>query len=233
MGIAVNDKCLNLFMSDPWLSIPLADYEGHMGADNVRQLSALSDLFKRTLDVCLPDSVAVLGIAGGNGLEHVRATTVERVIGIDINPQYLDAVRRRFVAHPTLELHCVDVARDELHLDPVSLVHAALFFEHAGLGRALSNAVSLVAPGGHLSVVLQLPEREQQNVSATSYPSMQTLAGSFALIDVSRFRALTEQLGLRLLTEELRPLGTGKTLWLGIFGAPVPSGPGWVRRAQV
>jgi hypothetical protein len=34
-------------MSDPWLSIPLADYEGHMGADNVQQLSALSDLFKR------------------------------------------------------------------------------------------------------------------------------------------------------------------------------------------
>jgi hypothetical protein len=31
-----------------------------MGADNVQQLSALSGLFKRSLDVCLPDSVAIL-----------------------------------------------------------------------------------------------------------------------------------------------------------------------------
>ena len=64
-------------MSDPWLSIPLADYEGHMGADNVQQLSALSGLFKRALDVCLPDSVAILGIAGGNGLEHVNPATIK------------------------------------------------------------------------------------------------------------------------------------------------------------
>jgi len=71
-------------MSDPWLSIPLADYEGHMGADNVQQLSALSGLFKRALDVCLPDSVAILGIAGGNGLEHTNPATIKRIVGFDI-----------------------------------------------------------------------------------------------------------------------------------------------------
>jgi hypothetical protein len=68
-----------------------------------------------------------------------------------------------------------------------------------------------------LSVVLQLPDREQQNVTPTSYPSMQTLAGSFSLVDVSRLRALLEHRGFRLLNEELRPLPTGKMLWLGIF----------------
>ena len=98
-------------MSDPWLSIPLADYEGHMGADNVQQLSALSGLFKRALDVCLPDSVAILGIAGGNGLEHANPATIKRIVGFDINPGYLDEVRRRFVTHPNLELHCVDLSR--------------------------------------------------------------------------------------------------------------------------
>jgi len=101
----------------------------------------------------------------------------------------------------------------------VALVHAALFFEHAGLGRALDNALSLVARGGTLSVVLQLPEREQQNVTTTSYPSMQTLVGSFSLVDVSRFRALLEKQGFRMLNEELRPLPTGKTLWLGLFSS--------------
>ena len=58
-------------MANPWLSIPLQDYEGHMGRDNAQQLSVLSELFKRALDICTPDSVAVLGIAGGNGLEHL------------------------------------------------------------------------------------------------------------------------------------------------------------------
>ena len=204
-------------MSDPWLSIPLADYEGHMGADNVQQLSALSDLFKRALDVCLPDSVAILGIAGGNGLEHANPATIKRIVGVDINPGYLDEVRRRFGTHPSLELHCVDLSKDELRVAPVALVHGALFFEHAGVGRALDNALSMVSRGGTLSVVLQLPDREQQNVTPTSYPSMQTLAGSFAFVDVSHLRALVEHQGFRLLSEELRPLPTGKMLWLGIF----------------
>jgi hypothetical protein len=87
------------------------------------------------------------------------------------------------------------------------------------LGRALDNALSLVTRGGKLSVVLQLPEREQQNVTTTSYPSMQTLVASFSLVDVSRFRALLEKQGFRLLNEELRPLPTEKTLWLGIFSS--------------
>ncbi len=204
-------------MSDPWLSIPLADYEGHMRADNVQQLSALSGLFKRALDVCLPDSVAILGIAGGNGLEHANPATIKRIVGIDINPGYLDEVRRRFVSHPNLELHRVDLSQDEPRVAPVALVHAALFFEHAGLGRALSNALSLVARGGTLSVVLQLPERDQHNVTPTSYPSMQTLAESFSFVDVAHLRALLEDQGFRLLNDELRPLPTGKTLWLGIF----------------
>jgi hypothetical protein len=88
-------------MSDPWLSIPRADYESHMGADNVQQLGALSELFKRTLDVCLPDSVAILGIAGGNGLEHANPASIARIVGLDINPGYLEDVRRRFVTYPS------------------------------------------------------------------------------------------------------------------------------------
>ena len=69
----------------------------------------------------------------------------------------------------------------------VDLVHAALFFEHAGLGRALDNAVSLVALDGKLSVVLQLPEGEQQRVTPTPYASMQTLGEGFSLIDPRTF----------------------------------------------
>src|SRR5262249_35714398 len=155
---------------------PLADYEGHM--DAVQQLSALSDLFARALDLCRPPSVAILGIAGGNGLEHLDPAVTTRIVGIDINREYLDEVQRRFGSRTLLELHCVDLSAEEDQLlaasvEPVALVHAALFFEHAGAGRALDNAIVLVSWGGHLSVVLQLPQHDQAAVSATPYPSLQ------------------------------------------------------------
>jgi len=206
-------------MNNPWLSIPLQDYEGHMGRDNAQQLSVLSELFKRALDICVPDSVAVLGIAGGNGLEHVNHATVRRIVGVDINARYLDEVRRRFGTHPNLELHCVDLSEGALRIPPVALVHAALVFEHTGLGGALDNALSLVAPEGRLSVVLQLPDHQQQNVTATAYASMQTLAESFSLVDASHFRGVLEKRGFRLVQEELRPLPTGKALSLGVFAS--------------
>jgi hypothetical protein len=47
-GISV---AYNQRMSNPWLAIALEDYEGHMGSDNVRQLAALSDLFKCALEL--------------------------------------------------------------------------------------------------------------------------------------------------------------------------------------
>jgi hypothetical protein len=92
-------------VSNPWLSIPLTDYEGHMGSAVVQQLSALSELFKQVVERCRPTSVAILGVAGGNGLEHLSATSVRRVVGVDINSQYLDETRRRFGGRAALELH--------------------------------------------------------------------------------------------------------------------------------
>ncbi len=206
-------------MANPWLSIPLQDYESHMGRDNAQQLSVLSELFKRALDICVPDSVAVLGIAGGNGLEHVNHATIRRVVGFDINARYLDEVGRRFGTYPNLELHCVDLSEGELGIPPAALVHAALFFEHTGLGGALDNALSLVAPEDRLSVVLQLPDHQQQNVTPTAYASMQTLAEGFSLVDTSHFRGVLEKRGFRLVQEEFRPLPTGKALWLGVFAS--------------
>lgn len=184
------------------------------------QLQALSELFARTLDICRPDSVAVLGVAGGNGLERIDRAAVDRIVGVDINAHYLDEVRRRFGQQSNLELHCIDLSQEELRVAPVALVHAALFFEHAGVGRALDNALALVSRGGRFSVVLQLPDRDQPGVTLTPYPSMQRLTASFSFVDVSQFRGLLETQRFRLLNEERRPLSTGKTLWLGVFAGP-------------
>src|SRR5215831_5318475 len=173
-------------MSNPWLSIPLKDYEGHMSSPGVQQLRALAELFKRALDYCVPESVAVLGVAGGNGLEQIDGAATKRIVGVDINQSYLDEVQRRFGSGRLagLELYCRDLGERDLSVAPVALVHAALIFEHVGLGPAPENALSLVVPEGHLSVVLQLPSDEEQGVTSTSYTSMQALKQDFALIDI-------------------------------------------------
>ena len=116
-------------MSTPWLSIPLEDYEGHMDSPGVFQLAALAELFKRALDFTRPESVAVLGIAGGNGLNQIDPAATTRIVGVDINHRYLDEVQLRFPGLPGLELHCLDLAGDDVRLEPVALVHAALIFE--------------------------------------------------------------------------------------------------------
>jgi hypothetical protein len=202
-------------VSNPWLSIPLGDYEGHMASAGVEQLSALSFLFERALRHVRPRSVAVVGIAGGNGLEHIEAS-ITRVVGIDIHAGYLDEVRRRFPQLP-LELHCLDIAREREPIPPVDLVHAALIFEHAGIGAALDNALSLVGPGGALSVVLQLPSTATADVAPTRFASMTSLRDHFTLVDFDELRQIVESKGFDPLVEEAKAVPGGKALWLGIF----------------
>jgi hypothetical protein len=201
---------------NPWLALPLEDYEGHMGSAGVNQLVPLADLFGEALVRLRPRSVAVLGVAGGNGLQHIDGTLTSRVVGIDVNPGYLAATKDRFPDLRGLELHCADLERDVLDVEPVSLVHAALVFEHAGMDRCLDNALSLVAAGGHLSVVLQLPS-EALAVTATAFTSMATLADDFTLIDPHQLRRVLAQRELRLTHQARLSLSTGKVFWSGYF----------------
>jgi hypothetical protein len=204
-------------MSNPWLSIPLQDYEGHMASDGVGQLSALAELFQWVLDRYRPESVAVLGVAGGNGLEQIDRIVTKRILGLDINEQYLDEVQRRFGTIAGLELHCCDLAEPNLNLAPVALVHAALIFEHVGTDIALENALSLVVTGGTLSVILQLPSEEEQGVASTRYTSMQTVKQDFALVDTRELQYRLSLKGFELVEQQPRSLPAGKALWLGVF----------------
>jgi len=203
-------------MRNPWLGVPLQDYEGHMESPGVEQLGPLSELFAEALALCHPESVAILGIAGGNGLEHVTAS-VKRIVGLDINPAYLDVVRERHSYLPGLELHGIDLADTPVDLAPVQLVHAALVFEHAGAGRCLENALRLVAPGGALSAVLQRPSEVEAAVSASRFLSIQNLKSHFTFIDPAWFSETLQARGLRLIYRTRRSLPAGKGFWMGVF----------------
>jgi hypothetical protein len=204
-------------MTSAWLRVPLDQYEGHMTARGVEQLDALSTLFARALRDSQPASVAVLGVAGGNGLDHIDSGVTTRVVGVDINEQYLDATRKRYSALPGLELHCLDLSESTATLEPVQLVHAALIFEHAGVGRCLDNALATVADGGRFSVVLQLAGKPGHEISPTGFPAMQHLKPEFNLIDPAQFRSTVEARNWTLEEQLQLPLPAEKALWMGIF----------------
>jgi SAM-dependent methyltransferase len=203
-------------MSNPWLTIPLADYEGHMRSPAVAQLDVLADLFAEVLALRTPASVAVLGVAGGNGLDRVDSSVVKRVVGLDLNPEFLEAVQERYGERLNLELMRIDLAEETVDAEPVDLVHAALVFEHAGTGRCLDNAVALVAEGGALSVVLQLPGTAH-HVGSSGVASIETVRDHFVLVDPEWMTGTLAGRGFRLGHTEQRAVPGGKAMWLGIF----------------
>ncbi|MEP7354011.1 MAG: methyltransferase domain-containing protein [Acidobacteriota bacterium] len=205
-------------MPNYWISVPLADYEGHMSDANVDQLQPLAELFAEALGGYEPASIAILGIAGGNGLEHVPSR-VARIVGVDINADYISVVRERYANLSTLELHCLDLAHPTAtsSVEAVVWVHAALLFEHAGMDVCLKSALSLVQATGTLSVVLQLPATGSTDVASTGFTSMQLLKDEFALIDPNEFTARVSQAGFKLQRESRRALPGGKAFWLGVF----------------
>lgn len=137
-------------------------------------------MFDEALTYCHPESVAVLGIAGGNGLDRIDLCATRRVVGIDIQLTYLETVRRRYPRLP-VTLHWIDLEYQTVNEQAVGLVHAALIFKHARTGQCLQNVASLVAPDGHLAVVLQLSTPAQEDIPPTQLQTMRLLGGHFRL----------------------------------------------------
>jgi hypothetical protein len=204
-------------MRNAWLDIPLADYEGHMSAPGVEQLGALSDLFRQVLHDIEPASVAILGVAGGNGLEHIDPTITRRVVGLDVNAEYARATAVRFATLPGLEVVVADLEEVQPAVAPCDLVHAALLFEHAGTDRCLTHALGLVAPGGTFSVVLQGQSTTSPDVATTPFTSMHRLRDGFALVDREEFVVRLASQGWRMTAERQRDLPGGKAFWAGTF----------------
>lgn len=209
-------------MSNPWSTIPLADYELHMTAPSVQQAAILSDLFAEANAFCGPTSIAILGIAGGNGLDRINPAITKRIVGIDLNKGYLDAVRERYSDLPGLELHQLDLSATNVDLEAVDLVHAALIFEHAGINACLENATRLVAENGTLAVVLQLPSQTENAVGSTAPQTIQRLSSHFQFVDPAVLIDRLEKANFRHVRQTTRPAASGKALWMGLFRAASP-----------
>lgn len=70
-------------MKNPWEEISLTDYENHMKLDSVMQLQTLNEMMKGQFETYPVSSVMVLGIAGGNGMEHAAKDKYKKIYGAD------------------------------------------------------------------------------------------------------------------------------------------------------
>ncbi len=190
-------------MRNPWLDIPLADYEGHMVLPYVAQSQLLSDLFAEALGEFSPTSVAVLGCAGGNGFERISPQVTKRLVGVDLNPAYNQEACRRFHNRiPTLELFTGDIQADAFDFSPVDLVFAGLLFEYVDVEVVLARIRSMLNVRGRLVTVVQLPNAEIPEVTPTPFTSLQALSPVMHLVPPELLERLAvahgyEQIGTR------------------------------------
>src|SRR5579862_3696940 len=136
--------------ANPWLRIPAEQYEGHMAA--IGQSAVLRDLFSLVYAERRPHRLAVLGCGTGGDLQQVDPTVTEVVVGVDINPDYLEIARGRSSAlGPRLHLVCGDVLSAELPPVQFDLVHAALLLEYVDHLSLFRRMYQWLAPDGACS----------------------------------------------------------------------------------
>jgi hypothetical protein len=211
-------------MKNPWLNIPLADYEGHMALPHVAQAQLLSDVFSGALDEFSPRSVAVLGCSGGNGFDRISAHITGRVVGIDLNPEYIRETRRRFNDRvPQLELFVGDVQMDVLDFSPVELVFAGLLFEHVDVGAVLTNIRPKLTANGKMVTVVQLPNARIPEVTPSPFESLRALSASMRLVPPELLEHLAAGHGFQLNGSRAIKSAGGKAFQVQTFCLKTPN----------
>ena len=101
--------------------------------DSVQQLQAMNQMMKGQLNQYEVQSAMILGIAGGNGLEHVDTEKLNKVYGVDINQEYLTITKKRYEnLSDTLDCLCIDLVSEAEKLPQVDMLIANLLIEYIG-----------------------------------------------------------------------------------------------------
>jgi predicted TPR repeat methyltransferase len=208
---------------NPWSVVQAADYERHMGLEGVDQLAPLSALFQEVVLAAQPDRLLLVGCATGNGLEHVDPSVTRRIVGVDVNLQYLGIARQRFFhLGPRLELYNADIVAFRSPPAGFDLVHAALVLEYLHPEVLVRRVSEWLAEKGSFSVVLQLPGGDAPQAPSRA---MQLIEKAMRLVPPEELTRLCEHYGLGLRRQKEVPLKHGKRFWLGVYarnsgGAP-------------
>ena len=199
-------------MSNPWEEISLDDYEKHMSLDSVRQLQAMNSIMQEQFNTYPAETAMILGIAGGNGLEHVSPEKFRKVYGVDINADYLRAVSERYTElSGVLECLHIDLMNEAEKLPQAQLLIANLLIEYIGYG-AFQKAVLHTAPE-YVSCVIQINVDDKQWVSESPYlHAFDRLDEVHHQMEEKALTAAMDEIGYSLILQRSEPLPNGKSL---------------------
>ena len=198
-------------MSNPWEEIDLKDYESHMSLADVYQLQGMNEMMKEQFYTYGVRSLMILGVAGGNGLEHIAKASFQAVYGVDINQCYLEECRTRYKAlEGILHTICTDLTCGDLLLPHADLLIANLLIEYIGY-ECFQRVVKMVAPQ-YVSCIIQV-NTDASFVSDSPYLHVfERLEEVHHTIGKEGLFRCMEEIGYRKGTVLERPLPNGKKL---------------------
>lgn len=198
-------------MKNPWNDVQLEVYEAHMSLADVAQLQMLNHIMKEQMQACPEaESIAVIGVAGGNGLEHC-GERFKLVYGIDVNPEYLKVCAQRFQPDMGEQLRLIvsDISEPESTLPEVELIVANLLIEYVRI--ELFCAKSTAAKVLNVSCVIQGIQSEQSFVSESPYQAeLQGIGELHRDVDEAELIAEMYLYGYSLVHRETYVLPNGK-----------------------
>ncbi len=198
-------------MKNIWLDIDLSDYENHMSLPSIGQAQYLASWISSKVEFFNPESMAILGCAGGNGLDKINSTALKKIICVDINPSFLETARKRYSnSFKDIEFICCDISSGKCFFGPVELVFAGLVFEYVNYEITIKNISKCIKQNGILAAVLQLPNKNISEVSPGPYKSLEKLSEKFAFVPADKLIVLCEINGIKLLSQSKVKLESGK-----------------------
>ncbi len=207
-------------MENPWKFIELSDYENHMKSDSVMQLQTLNRMMKKQLNAYHVESVMILGVAGGNGLEHIKPEKYSAVYGVDVNPEYLREVKKRYeTLNGILKCLCVDLTGEVSGLPAADLMIANLLIEYIGYD-CFRAVVEQVKPK-YVSCVIQINSGSEFVSDSPYLHSFDGLNSVHRQIESDKLTQTMGNIGYRAITTTDYLLPNGKKLVRSDFkGSP-------------
>lgn len=199
-------------MNNPWEEISLDDYENHMSLDSVKQLQTMNIIMKEQFEAYQVTTAMVLGVAGGNGLEHIRGDKYQTVYGVDINGDYLRIVTERYaVLSDILKCLKLDLIRDTEQLPEAQLLIANLLIEYIGYD-VFQRVICKVNPE-YVSCVIQINTDNKQWVSDSPYlHAFDRLDEVHHQMEENSLSTRMHDIGYKKIFQTKTPLPNGKAL---------------------